>query len=196
MIHEIRIPQMGLTSAQVMVMKWSVQDEEEVQEGDVLVTIETDKVSFEISAPGSGFVKILQPKGSIVSVGHVIGLIATTRKEYKKIPPASIVAPQPEFSCCVRCEDTHPGDLWMRVTVRILVYDEFDLGFGVPVVHPLDIAFQAFLIRPVASDQQLSVVVQVCDERFHGLVKPGELPVREGARQGLEHGDPSRIRLP
>jgi len=96
MIRDVHIPQLGITMDQAIVVEWSVQDGQEVQEGDLLVIIETDKAAHEIIAPAGGFVRIIQPPGSVVPMGGVIGFIATTWEEYENAPIAPIVPAAPE----------------------------------------------------------------------------------------------------
>jgi len=97
MIHEIYIPRLGITMDQATVVEWSVQDGQEVNKGDTVVIIETDKLTQEIEAPESGFVKIIKPPRSVLQAGGVIGFIATTREEYEKapVPPVAVFTPEP-----------------------------------------------------------------------------------------------------
>ncbi len=92
MIYEIHIPRLGITMDQATVVEWSVQDGQVVNKGDTVVIIETDKITHEIEAPESGFVKVIQPPGSVVQAGGIIGFITTTREEYEKAPMPSVAA--------------------------------------------------------------------------------------------------------
>jgi len=71
---EVRLPREGSTTmATGVVLEWFVAVGDEVAEGQVLVEIETDKVSFEIAAPEAGTVRQLcASAGQEVEVGAVL----------------------------------------------------------------------------------------------------------------------------
>lgn len=89
MITEVHIPLLGMNMKEATVVKWISGDGEEVREGEPLVEIETDKAVHEIISPASGFLKIVQPKGKMVPIGGIIGIIGLTLEEcesaYQKI---------------------------------------------------------------------------------------------------------------
>ena len=59
------------------IIKWLKKEGDRVQSGDILAEVETDKADVEMEAFGSGVLrKILQPAGSTVPVGSLIGVIA------------------------------------------------------------------------------------------------------------------------
>ncbi|KPK94994.1 MAG: hypothetical protein AMJ94_00685 [Deltaproteobacteria bacterium SM23_61] len=81
MVHEIHIPQLGMNMKEATIVEWRVSDGAEVEKESILVDIETDKAVHEIMASSRGFVKILQPKGTIVPVGGIIAVIGDTPEE-------------------------------------------------------------------------------------------------------------------
>jgi pyruvate/2-oxoglutarate dehydrogenase complex dihydrolipoamide acyltransferase (E2) component len=81
MITEIHIPLLGMNMKEATVVNWISEDGGEVKKEDPLVEIETDKAVHEIASPASGFLKIVQPKGKIVPVGGIIGIIGLTLGE-------------------------------------------------------------------------------------------------------------------
>jgi len=81
MITEVHIPLLGMNMKEATVVNWISGDGDKVRKDDPLVEIETDKAVHEIPAPASGFLKIVQPKGKIVPVGGIIGIIGLTLDE-------------------------------------------------------------------------------------------------------------------
>ena len=76
-VIELKVPAAGESITSANVAKWRKNDGEQVVQGEVLVTLETDKVSNELEAPASGRLKILTPEGEEVSIGAVIATIDT-----------------------------------------------------------------------------------------------------------------------
>lgn len=89
MITGVHIPLLGMNMKEATVVNWISGDGDEIRKDDPLVEIETDKAVHEITAPASGFLKIVQVKGKIVPVGGIIGIIGLTLEEcesaYQKI---------------------------------------------------------------------------------------------------------------
>ncbi len=74
-IVELKVPAAGESITSANVAKWRKNDGEQVIQGEVLVTLETDKVSNELEAPASGRLKIITPEGEEVSIGAIIATI-------------------------------------------------------------------------------------------------------------------------
>jgi len=73
---EVRVPQMGESIVDATIASWLKHEGEQVQKGDVLAELETDKVNVEVSADESGVLQqILKKEGDVVGVGDVIGII-------------------------------------------------------------------------------------------------------------------------
>ena len=86
-IIELKVPAAGESITSANVAKWRKNDGDQVVQGEVLVTLETDKVSNELEAPASGRLKIITPEGEEVSIGAIIATIDTTA------PSAAVPAP-------------------------------------------------------------------------------------------------------
>ena len=71
----IKIPTVGESISTALVSAWHKQDGEPVAAGDVLLTLETDKVSTELTADAGGVLRIKVPAGEEVPVGTVVGEI-------------------------------------------------------------------------------------------------------------------------
>jgi len=72
---DIKVPAAGESITSANVARWHKKNGDTVRKGDVLVTLETDKVSNELEADGDGVLQILVEEGEEVSIGTVIGHI-------------------------------------------------------------------------------------------------------------------------
>ena len=72
---EIKIPSVGESVQEAVLVEWYKKDGDAVQKDDPLFVIETDKVTLEIVAEASGVLKILTEEGRTVSIGAVVGSI-------------------------------------------------------------------------------------------------------------------------
>lgn len=89
---EITIPKLGLTMESAKLVHWEFSSGDEVKEGETLLVIETDKVSFEVTAPADGIIHPIALEGSICEVEETVGYLAGDREEYEQLikdqPPA------------------------------------------------------------------------------------------------------------
>jgi pyruvate dehydrogenase E2 component (dihydrolipoamide acetyltransferase) len=74
-MSDVNMPKLSDTMEEGTVLEWKKRDGEEVQRGDVLAEIESDKASFEIEAEAGGTLHIVVEKGQAVPVGDLIGRI-------------------------------------------------------------------------------------------------------------------------
>jgi pyruvate/2-oxoglutarate dehydrogenase complex dihydrolipoamide acyltransferase (E2) component len=84
MITPILVPKLGMTQANITVVKWSVGNGESVEKGESVVTIETAKVSYEIEAPASGVVFVLKRVKEKVKIGETLGVVAESQEEFER----------------------------------------------------------------------------------------------------------------
>lgn len=73
----INIPKLGVSMTEGTIIEWLVADGDEVQEGDALFLIETDKVENEVGATVAGVVRITGEEGETYAVGDSVGEIET-----------------------------------------------------------------------------------------------------------------------
>ncbi|MCX6966970.1 MAG: dihydrolipoyllysine-residue succinyltransferase [Verrucomicrobia bacterium] len=97
---QIKIPSVGESIESGLLSVWHKQDGEAVAVGDALFTLETDKVSTEITAEKAGVLHILVPQGEEVKIGTVVGTIeesgtATVAPAPKPEEKPAPVAPPP-----------------------------------------------------------------------------------------------------
>jgi 2-oxoglutarate dehydrogenase E2 component (dihydrolipoamide succinyltransferase) len=76
---EIIVPELGESITEGTITKWFVKEGDSVNQGDVLLELETDKVNIEISADSNGVVSSIAKKdGEVVQVGEAIGAIGAS----------------------------------------------------------------------------------------------------------------------
>ncbi len=98
---DLIVPASGESITSANVASWRRNDGDSVMQGEVLVLIETDKVSNELESPATGRLKILVPEGEEVSIGTAIATIeigaapAPERRPLPASPPAAVPAPAP-----------------------------------------------------------------------------------------------------
>lgn len=78
MANLIAIPKLGLTMVDCTLVEWAKQDGEKVSKGEVLYTVETDKITNEIEADGNGFLQRAAGIDSVHLVGAVVGYLHET----------------------------------------------------------------------------------------------------------------------
>ncbi|MCJ7538626.1 MAG: 2-oxoglutarate dehydrogenase complex dihydrolipoyllysine-residue succinyltransferase [Desulfobacterales bacterium] len=99
---EIKIPSVGESVQEAVLVQWYKKDGDPVQKDEPIFVVETDKVTLEIVAEASGILKILVLEGETVSIGTKVGTIATgavPSPEPEPAPPEKIVEaslPSPE----------------------------------------------------------------------------------------------------
>jgi len=75
MSSEIKVPAVGESISSGIISLWHRQDGDYVRTGDLLFTLDTDKVSTEVAAPSAGLVRIKVPADQEVKIGEVVGRI-------------------------------------------------------------------------------------------------------------------------
>ena len=72
---EVKIPAVGESITSGLLSTWHKNDGDTVAVGDVLLTLETDKVSTEIQADKAGTLRIEVAAGSEVKIGEIVATI-------------------------------------------------------------------------------------------------------------------------
>ncbi len=72
MTFEVRIPTLGESVTEGVIVRWAKQDGEAVKPDDVLLELETDKASMEIPAERAGVLRIVKQAGETVPAFDVI----------------------------------------------------------------------------------------------------------------------------
>ncbi len=93
---DIKIPALGESVAGGQISKWHFKDGDTVKVGDVLLTLETDKVAAEVTAEFSGTLAIARKEGDDVEVGGIVGTITEGAATPAAAAPAASPAPVAE----------------------------------------------------------------------------------------------------
>ncbi len=113
MAETINMPKLGFDMAEGLLVRWVKQVGENINKGDVLAEIETDKATVEVESSASGVVlQLIVDQGTVVPVnapiaiigaaGEVISnqppVISEKKVDVKPLPATPIVAPVPQSS--------------------------------------------------------------------------------------------------
>ncbi len=72
---EVKIPAVGESISSGQISRWHKTDGEAVSAGEVILTLDTDKVSTDLTAEGSGVLRIRAAEGTEVKIGEVVAVI-------------------------------------------------------------------------------------------------------------------------
>jgi len=97
MAVEVFMPKMSDHMESGEIIEWLISEGQQVEEGQPIVEVMTDKVAAEIEAPASGLLRGIRrgvEKGSEVPVGETIAYIAAGDEQVPKLPPLIGIAEQ------------------------------------------------------------------------------------------------------
>lgn len=87
MAETISMPKLGFDMAEGTLVRWVKNEGENVNKGDVLAEIETDKATVEVESSASGVVrKLLVAEGSVVPVGDPIAVVGSADEKIEETP--------------------------------------------------------------------------------------------------------------
>jgi 2-oxoglutarate dehydrogenase E2 component (dihydrolipoamide succinyltransferase) len=93
---DIKVPEVGESVFEAEVGKWHKKDGDRVAKDDLLVELETDKITLELNADAEGVLHIRTKEGETVKIGAVIGTIEEEGKVAAKEPEKEKEEPKPE----------------------------------------------------------------------------------------------------
>jgi len=83
----VLMPQLGETVTEGTVANWQKKVGDKVAADEIILDIETDKVSMEIPSPSNGFItQILVPAGTTVAVGTVLAVVESSMSAAASAP--------------------------------------------------------------------------------------------------------------
>ena len=86
MSYQIKVPAVGESITSGVISAWHKKNNDQVAVGDLLFTLETDKVSTEITAAEAGILKTLVEEGAEVKIGAVVAEIIPGSAPEKVLP--------------------------------------------------------------------------------------------------------------
>jgi len=81
---DIIMPKIGLSNKPLTIVEWKFKEGDLVKKGDIVVTVETEKIRYDVEAPIDGYLHIIAKEKQEVEIGSAIGVLAETIKEYEE----------------------------------------------------------------------------------------------------------------
>lgn len=85
MAFHVYIPKLGMTMEYAKLVEWKFQEGDSVGKGNIVLAIETEKISYDVEAVASGFLHIVVGAGNRAKVGDVVGMLCETKEELAKV---------------------------------------------------------------------------------------------------------------
>lgn len=84
-IH-VKMPKLGMTMKVGKVSKWHKKEGDTVEKDEILLEVETEKITNQVESPGAGTLfQIVIPEGETVPVGTILAVIAETGEQPERI---------------------------------------------------------------------------------------------------------------
>lgn len=97
MSTEIKVPPMGESITEATVASWHKNVGEAVKEGEILVELETDKVTMEVPSPKSGVLnQIIKQTGETVRIDEVLAILEDSVTSQEPTPTPKPTEPKKE----------------------------------------------------------------------------------------------------
>ena len=93
---EVRLLKVGMTMTEGSVEEWFVADGDQVEKGEMLYRLETEKVNMDVDAEATGTVKHLVPAGTELGPGDVIGFVFAPDETIPDVLPTPTPLPGEE----------------------------------------------------------------------------------------------------
>jgi 2-oxoglutarate dehydrogenase E2 component (dihydrolipoamide succinyltransferase) len=95
MAFEVKVPTVGESISEVTIANWTKKDGDTVKMDEVIAELESDKATFELTAPQDGVLKIVKQKGDTVPIGAVICTLEGSAAPASKPEPKPTAAASP-----------------------------------------------------------------------------------------------------
>lgn len=83
MAAELKVPKLGMDMEEAEIVRWMVEEGAEVEKGDPVLEIDTDKVAYEIEANAGGTIRDLQGSpGETIQVGATLAYIVAPGEDW------------------------------------------------------------------------------------------------------------------
>src|SRR6187431_2259544 len=109
MAIQVKIPTVGESITEVTIANWTKKDGEVVQMDEVIAELESDKATFELTAPKTGVLRIKKQQGEAVPIGELIceieesaGGAAAPKTESKSAPATSAPSAAPKATGAIK----------------------------------------------------------------------------------------------
>lgn len=133
---QVKVPTVGESITEVTIANWLKKDGEAVKLDEVIAELESDKATFELTAPNAGILKIVRQQGETVPIGEVIcevdsnGQAAQPKAETKSAAPAKeqpVAAPSKPAGGVKEMKVPAVGESITEVTISTWLKKDGDL---------------------------------------------------------------------
>jgi 2-oxoglutarate dehydrogenase E2 component (dihydrolipoamide succinyltransferase) len=93
---EVKVPSVGESITSGTVVSWLKHTGDQVQQGENLFELETDKAVLEIPAPGAGKLETLVEEGTEVAIGQTVATLISEGEAAEAVAPEAQQPPVPE----------------------------------------------------------------------------------------------------
>ena len=194
MAETISMPKLGFDMAEGTLVRWVKNEGENVNKGDVLAEIETDKATVEVESSASGVVrKLLVEEGTVVPIGNPIAIVGSPDEKIDEVPEGKVAEPKAEK----KTEETKGEELKTEPEAKV------ESGNGkegaAPQTHPTPAPVTQTaapvqegplkaspLAKKIARDNQLDL------SHIQGT-GPGGRVVRKDVEAALSAGQPPKV---
>src|SRR5258707_15848498 len=102
MSQQVKIPTVGESITEVTIANWLKNDGDVVKMDEVIAELESDKATFELTAPAPGVLRIKKQKGDVVPIGGLVceieegaaGAMAPMAEAKAAAAPVAVSAPK------------------------------------------------------------------------------------------------------
>jgi pyruvate dehydrogenase E2 component (dihydrolipoamide acetyltransferase) len=107
MAAELKVPTLGMDMEEATIVRWLVEEGAEVEKGDPVLEIDTDKTSFEIEAPAGGVISNLRgEEGETLPVGTTLAYVTAPGEEIPEPEEEPTEEVEPEAASDTRYRET------------------------------------------------------------------------------------------
>lgn len=169
MALEIILPKIDEAMTEGTIVEWKKKEGDRVEKGEILYILETEKVTWEVEAPGSGILsKIMANEGDVVAVGTIVAFIL---QPDEKAPEISTKAQQETKEAIAPAEKVEATEK-PKVIEEATKIKASPLAKRLAKEHGIDLS----LIKSIGPDGRISKedVIQAIEEAKKIKAAPAE----------------------
>lgn len=113
MAIDYTMPKLAMAMNEGTINEWFVSEGDYVEKGQVLATIETEKVSYDVESPDTGYFHIIVPVGETVDCEVLVGQFAESEEELAVLQSSATSAPgsAPAPAAAIPTSDTPVAEM-------------------------------------------------------------------------------------
>ena len=210
MAETISMPKLGFDMSEGVLVRWVKNEGENINKGDVLAEIETDKATVEVESSAAGVVrKLLASAGDVVPVGAPIAIVGTAdekleepqatpqkseaKAEQKPPPPSETELPKAEQKAETKGEENVPATQAQPTAAAVTQAESTPQPVPSDQTEPVEATAEKTgpikaspLAKKIARDNKVDLA------RVEGS-GPGGRIVRKDSEATLASGQPSTV---